>query len=185
MASPSSYTDAEIKTALKNKDQDVFAHVYDSYSAELFYFIQKRGCTKAAAEEVLQDIFLKLWHKADQYDSSVASLRTWLYRIARNAAIDKLRSAGERHARASENLDDAVYQIQGDQPAIQDMGIQKVLHQLDDDSKKVIDLLYFQGYSQRDAQKALDMPLGTLKSKARRSILKLRALLQNEKEFLK
>lgn len=180
-------TDVQIAKAIAARDESVYLALYDLYSSELYYFIQARGCYKELADEVLQDVFMKVWDKIDLYDSSKAGLRTWIYRITRNAAIDALRSSGEKLGAATETLDHTVYTDKGTQTItnITDHGLKKVLSHLDEDSQKIIDKLYYQGYSQRDAHKELNMPLGTLKSKARRAMLKLREVLKSEKQDLK
>jgi len=182
-----SLTDAQIAEAITARDESVYMAFYDQYSSELYYFIQARGCYKELADEVLQDVFLKVWEKIGSYDSSKASLRTWIYRITRNATIDALRSAGEKRSAATGSLENTVHTDRNAHSFTNttDHGLKKVLSYLDEDSQKVIDLLYFQGYSQRDAQKELDMPLGTLKSKVRRAMTKLRDILNNEKQHLR
>jgi len=134
------------------------------------------------AEEVLQDTFVKIWKNARKYEASKGRLFTWFANIARNTAIDRLRSAGFRQQQkttSTENLVDI--NVMGSENAqIEDTGLSAVLASLDPKYRELIEPTYFQGYSQRDIEKELGIPLGTIKTRLRTAINELRSKLNND-----
>lgn len=136
----------------------------------------------AIAEEVMQDVFIKIWHKADNYSKDKSRFFTWILNIARNAAIDKTWSKsfkqGKRNLNASffvdiletsENLDTTTNTI----------GIKQFVSKLAKKCIEVIELLYFKGYTQSEASEALDIPIGTIKTRNRNCIKELRNIVLN------
>jgi RNA polymerase sigma factor (sigma-70 family) len=126
------------------------------------------------AEDALQETFIKVWKNAGKYDASKARLFTWLYRIARNTAIDKLRSFNNRYHKEVQIDKSDVYIL----PTLninQDvMDIKKHLGNLDEKYKIVIEALYFEGLTQQEASEELDIPLGTVKSRLKIGLRELR-----------
>jgi RNA polymerase sigma-70 factor (ECF subfamily) len=156
--------------------------LYESYGGALYHLILKVVRREEIGSEVLQDVMLKIWHNIESYDANKSRFFTWMARIARNAAIDALRSKGVKRDAKTESLPDYVSNSErhAEYGKTDTIGLRNLLGHLDEDHRKIIDLLYFQEYSQSEAAKELDMPLGTVKTRARRAILQLREYLQGD-----
>lgn len=174
--------ESKIVSLLRQRDKEAIVLLYDNYSPALYGIILRIVPSEALAQEVLQDVFLKVWNNADKYDSGKGKLFTWLAQITRNAAKDALRSSHYKHDEKTEMLADNVGNDSSlsVHPHIADSGLRKTIDNLDEKYKRIIDLLYFQGYSHSEAAEELDIPIGTLKSRVRKAILELRRVLGNE-----
>lgn len=174
--------ESRIVALLKQKDKDAIVLLYDNYSAALYGIILKIVQSETVAQEVLQDVFMKVWNNAEKYDADKGRLFTWLAQIARNAAKDALRSRRQKQDNKTDSLADNVGNDSSlsHNPHIADSGLRKTIDSLDKKYREIIDLLYFQGYSHSEAAKELEIPIGTLKSRTRKAILELRKLLGNE-----
>lgn len=141
---------------------------------------------KEVAEEVLHDVLIKVWTNVDSYDPDKSRFFTWMARIARNAAIDKTRSKNFRNAGKTDEINDVVSRRRelSQTPSTDHIGITAILDQLDVNHRAVIELLYLQDYTQSEAAKELDLPLGTVKTRSRRAIMQLRELLKHEMIWL-
>ncbi|WP_230770789.1 MULTISPECIES: sigma-70 family RNA polymerase sigma factor [unclassified Sphingomonas] len=157
--------------------------VYDRTSAKLFAVCLRVLKDPALAEEVLQDVYLKVWHHADRFDSVRASPITWLCSIARNTAIDRLRSA-QRQPVADGELPDIV----PDESPLADVVIEQRQEQdrmlaciakLDGGHAICIRAAFFDGYSYGELADRHRVPIGTMKSWIRRSLLRLRECLDD------
>lgn len=174
--------ESKIVALLKQRDKEAIVLLYDNYSAALYGIILKIVQSETVAQEVLQDVFLKVWNNADKYDANKGRLFTWLAQISRNAAKDALRSSSYKRTAKTESLADNVTNDSSlaQNPQYTDSGLRKVIDSLDDKYKEIIDLLYFMGYSHSEAAKELDIPIGTLKSRVRKAIMELRRILGKE-----
>ncbi len=175
-------TESKIVALLKQRDKEAIELLYEHYSPALYGMILKIVSSEALAQEVLQDVFVKIWKNADKYDTDKGRLFTWLAQIARNAAKDTLRSSRHKQDIKTDSLADNVGNDSSlsHNPRIADSGLRKTIDGLDEKYREIIDLLYFQGYSHSEAAKELNIPIGTLKSRVRKAILELRKLLGNE-----
>lgn len=165
---------------LVSKDKKAFEYLYDNYSSTLNGVIFKIVRSEELAQEILQDTFLRVWDKIKDYDSSKGRLFTWMVNIARNLSIDKTRSKEFKVASKSDDLDSNVYVSDvyySEKNNPEHIGIKSLLDQLMPEQKKVIDLMYFQGYSQSEISEEFDIPLGTVKTRVRAAIGKLRNLV--------
>ncbi len=148
--------------------------LYEYYSGSLYGVILKVTNNEELAEDALQETFIKVWKNAGKYDASKARLFPWLYRLARNTAIDKLRSFNNRYHKEVQIDKSDVYIL----PTLninQDvMDIKKHLGNLDEKYKIVIEALYFEGLTQQEASEELDIPLGTVKSRLKIGLRELR-----------
>jgi RNA polymerase sigma-70 factor (ECF subfamily) len=176
-------TDTQFVSSLKKRDKQALSELYDQYGAALYGQAYRIIGSEEVAREATQDAFLKIWHNINSYDESKGKLFTWMYRIARNEAIDKKRSRENQHTEKTIQLDSSVYSTEADQSTVlnvEDIGVQQLLDMLDHDSKDIMNLVYFQGYTHSEVAKLNEMPLGTVKTKVRRAILQLRASLIKE-----
>ncbi|MGY5848554.1 RNA polymerase sigma factor [Salegentibacter sp. HM20] len=160
---------------LQNGDEKAFAKIYDLYSQSLMGIIFSITQDEKISQELLQDVFLKIWEKADTYDPKKGRFFTWILNIARNKAIDELRSRNsEPHISLSEihHIFEAQAQVNHDS-----IGLQKYIDILTPVCRKIIELLFFKGLTQRESAEKLEMPLGTLKTKNRNCINQIRSQL--------
>lgn len=174
--------ESRIVTLLGKGDKEAISLLYRHYSAALFGIVQRMIPNKEQAEEVLQDVFVKVWNNADKYDLEKGRLYTWLAQIARNTALDRVRSAAYRKAQKTDEMDSAVYHKESLMTTnqVQDSGLKKVIDGLDEKFRTLIDYAYYQGYSQSEIAEELDMPLGTVKTRLRAAVVALRKILDNE-----
>ncbi len=168
---------------LQQKDRQGLSLLYDHYSPALLGLILRKIPDRTVAEEVLQDVFMKIWNNFERYDPNKGKLFTWMAQICNFTAIDRTRSSQFKKGRQSDSIDNYEYIKEGlsEQSYIPDSGLRKVLGKLDGKSQLIIDYLYFKGYSQSETSKQLDIPLGTVKTKVRAAIKQLRVILANEK----
>lgn len=173
----------EIVTLLGNDDKRAISLLYKNYSGALFGIITRTIPNKEVASEVLQDVFLKVWKNADKYDASKGRLFTWLAQITRNATIDTFRSGKFQRGTKTDDLDIVVtnnnISLQ-ESMNIEDSGLKKVINTLDPKYRILVEYIYFKGYSQSEVAKALDIPIGTVKTRTRAAILALRKTLGKE-----
>ena len=164
----------------QKKDEKAFEQLYNMYSDSMHGVIYNIVRDRDIAEEVMQDVFIKAWHKASSYDASKGRFFTWILNISRNAAIDKTRSKAFKNSgknldaqffvdilETSENLNDKTDAI----------GIKKFVGKLAKKCIEVIEILYFKGYTQKEASETLNMPIGTIKTRNRNCIKELRQMV--------
>jgi RNA polymerase sigma-70 factor (ECF subfamily) len=170
----------ELVAGLRQGSKQALEYLYDKYSNALYGIILKIVEKSDVAEEVLQDTFIRVWDKIGEYDKGKGRLFTWMLNIARNLAIDKLRS--KEFSQASKtNFNIQNVHIPDNSKgyvAVDGIGMDKVLDKLPPDQKQLIDMMYFQGYSQSEISEKLAIPLGTVKTKVRNAMMKLRDLLK-------
>jgi len=132
------------------------------------------------AEEVLQDVFLKVWNRFDNYDAAKGKLFTWLVNVARNQAIDKGRSKEISKDRKTGDIKNVVSKIDNKEYVeqhIDSIGIRDILKSLSDDQKFIVEHLYLKGYTQSELANEFNIPLGTVKTRLRMAMQQLRDTL--------
>ncbi|WP_269713307.1 sigma-70 family RNA polymerase sigma factor [Caulobacter sp. NIBR2454] len=177
---------AELSRALVRTatgDRRALEEVYNRTSAKLFGVCLRILSDRSEAEDVLQEVYLTVWRKADQFDPDRASPITWLSTLARNRAIDRLRSSGRREARP---LDEAT-EIADEQPSAFDglsstqdaQLLNRCMDQLEDKHRAAVRTAFFDGLTYDELARAASVPLGTMKGWIRRSLMKLRVCLES------
>ena len=165
---------------LKEQSNEAFNYLYDNYSGALFTIINQIVADKDTASDVLQDVFVNIWQKIAMYDAAKGRLFTWMLNIARNAAIDKLRSKGYRdglkNQPLAENVDTSM--AISVQAVTSDVGLKKMLAKLKKEYRTLIDLSYFQGFTHDEIARILGIPLGTVKTRIRTALSQLRTMIQ-------
>jgi RNA polymerase sigma factor (sigma-70 family) len=139
---------------------------------------------ETVAEEVLQDVFIKIWDRFNNYDSSKGKLFTWMLNIARNQAIDKTRSKEISKEQKTRGIENVVSKIDNEahiEQHIEGIGVKEILKNLSEEQKFVVEYLYFQGYSQSELAEEFNIPLGTVKTRLRLAMQQLRTTLGVEK----
>jgi RNA polymerase sigma factor (sigma-70 family) len=174
------YSEQELIAMLQQRNDQSFSYLYDNYSAALYGIINQVIPDKEIANDVLQEAFINIWKKIGSYDASKGRLFTWMLNVARNAAIDKLRSKGYQHNIKNQPLTENVHDISGQsvQTNIDNIGLKKVISTLKTEHRILVELSYFQGYTHEEIAKALDMPLGTVKTRIRSALIQLRTLIK-------
>ena len=164
---------------LQQRNQKAFGYLYDNYSGALYGIVNSIVTDREIANDVLQNVFINIWRKIESYDASKGRLFTWILNIARNAAIDEVRSKGFRASQKNQALDENV-DIAGVviAPAIMDVGLKKVLTKLKGELRVLVDMSYFQGFTHEEISKALNIPLGTVKTRIRAALIQLRTMIQ-------
>lgn len=166
----------------KAKDEKAFEKLYGMYSDSMHGVIYNIVRDHDIAEEVMQDVFIKVWQKADSYSKEKGRFFTWILNIARNAAIDKIRSKSFKKSKQNLNTDyfvDIIETHESLDNQTDAIGMKKFVSKLKEKCKEVIELLYFKGYTQSEASEALDMPIGTIKTRNRNCIQELRNMVLN------
>jgi len=166
---------------LKARNPASLDYLYDHYSAAMYGIITRVVKNKDVAEEVLQDVFLKIWDKIDAYDSSKGKLFTWMLNIARNQAIDKTRSKEISKGRKTDDIDNLVGKIDKadySEQNVEAIGLSEVLAKLNNDQRFVIEKLYLEGYTQSEVAEEFNIPLGTVKTRTRMAMIELRTILK-------
>ena len=174
------YSEQELVALLKEQNNDAFNYLYDHYSGALFTIINQIVPDKDTASDVLQEVFVNVWRKISTYDETKGRLFTWMLNIARNAAIDKVRSKGYRDNQRTQPIaegENAGMSISSN-PVVNDVGLKKVLTTLNEEYRKLIDLSYFQGFTHEEIAKMLGIPLGTVKTRIRTAISQLRTMIR-------
>jgi RNA polymerase sigma-70 factor (ECF subfamily) len=170
----------QLVAQFKAKDILAFEELYNMYHESIYGVILNIVKKQDVAEEVLQDVFLKIWHKSETYSSQKGRFFTWILNIARNAAIDTIRSKGYKTEKQNLSTDSFVNSIEtydSLDKTTNAIGIQKFVKQLSDTCKALIELLYFKGYTQSETAETLNIPLGTVKTRNRNCIKALRAIV--------
>jgi RNA polymerase sigma factor (sigma-70 family) len=168
-------TEEELVRQLKLHEGQAFQHLYDHYSKSLFTVIGQLVSRQDAAEDVLQQVFIKIWKNIHLYDRSKGRLFTWMLNIARNQAIDHTRSKEFNKVGKTIALSEDVYTGgEVSSTKVKDVGLSRVLETLPEESRKVLELSFFRGYSHQEIATMLQLPLGTVKTKIRAVIIELR-----------
>lgn len=176
------YTEEQLIVLLNEQNNDGFNYLYDHYSGALFTIINQIVPDKDTAGDVLQEVFINIWRKINTYDATKGRLFTWMLNIARNAAIDKIRSKGYRDIQKHQPLleNESSTMSMSSNPLVSDVGLKKLLTKLNEESRKLIDLSYFQGFTHEEIAKMLGIPLGTVKTRIRTAIIQLRSMIQSK-----
>ena len=174
------YEEHQLVSLLRDRDQQAFGYLYDNYSAAVNGVIFKMVEDKELAEDILQEVFIRIWNNFASYDDTKGRLFTWILNITRNLTIDTLRSKGYKKQKKIQNNENSVDNFADNSSSIEkfdSLGIRKHLNSLKPEQKSIIDLAYFSGLTQDEIAKHLIIPLGTVKTRMRTAILELRKLL--------
>lgn len=172
-------TEEELIKGIRNGDMKFMTILYDNYSAALNGVICRMVRNEEFAEDILQETFVKIWQSFHQYNESKGRLFTWMLNIARFHALDQMKRKSYRNYLRNERISslkstlDDQYSSSNNYNTI---GIKQMAGNLPAKYKNIIDLVYFQGYTQAEAADVLNIPLGTLKTRLRAGVSELRFL---------
>jgi RNA polymerase sigma-70 factor, ECF subfamily len=169
-----------IKAIAAGQDRAAFAALFEFYAPRIKTMLTRLGAAADSAEDVAQETLLTVWRKAAHYDPARASTSAWIFTIARNLRIDRLR--GDQRAKiyasyevvepeAPERPDSALSALERDER------VRLALAQLSAEQVRVVQLSFFEGRAHGDIATLLDLPLGTVKSRVRLAMARLRTLL--------
>ena len=164
----------------QKKDVKAYEKLYAMYCDSISGVVNNIVKNDDVAQEITQDVFIKAWHKADTYSAKKGRFFTWLLNIARNAAIDYTRSKKFKQSKQNLNADffvDILESSSSLDTSTNAIGLKEFVTKLGDKCKSVIELLYFKGFTQKEASEELNMPLGTIKTRNRTCIGELRTML--------
>ncbi|HQV05548.1 MAG: RNA polymerase sigma factor [Chitinophagaceae bacterium] len=176
MKNPSSQLNAALTQRLQNGDKEAFEELYDQYNAALYGIICKIVRSEEVSQDVLQDAFVKIWKHIHTYNPTKGSLFTWMLNIARNTAIDQLRKLKKENKVDIQTLDFNVDMVNTTAPGKNEntIGVTALVQKLPEEQKRLLEYIYFSGYTQKEVSEKLDIPLGTVKSRVRSAIKTLR-----------
>lgn len=178
MNTTTKYSEQELIALLRQRNDSSFGYLYDNYAGALLGVINAVLPDPETARDVLQESFINIWRRIDSYDPAKGRLFTWMMNVARNAAIDKLRSKGYQNTLKNRPVAETeLAQSFTDRPQTVDVGLRSILGKLKEEHRVLIDLSYFQGYTHEEISKALDIPLGTVKTRIRTALTQLRTMI--------
>ena len=166
---------------LQRRDQQAFSYLYDNYAGALNGIIYRLVEDRELSEDILQEVFLKIWNNFASYDTRKGRLFTWMINIARNLTIDTLRSKEYKKQGKISGDEISVSNFSSDSKIVEKfdgLGLRKQLLNLKPEQSSIIDLAYFKGFTQDEIARELSIPLGTVKTRMRAAILELRKILQ-------
>ena len=181
------YPDSELMRRIALQDEKALDMLYARYSILLYSLLVRILGVVEEAEDLLQEIFVQVWHKAHLYQEQKGNVHVWLISLARNRAIDRLRSRDRRHqqqrVRSEEielfldfNVESNPFQslLRSENTAV----VHRALSSLPKNQRQVIELAYYEGFTQSEIAKRLGKPLGTVKTQMRQGMIKLRNSLE-------
>lgn len=164
-------------------DESAFLQLFDYYAPRVHSFLMKSGSISTEADEITQETMLTVWQKSHLFDPNKSSFSTWLFRIARNKRIDRLRRRGD----ADLDMNDPILFPDRPKPADEvmdtrywELRMQQALQILPNEQQSLIRLSFFEGLSHSEIADRLTIPLGTVKSRIRLAFSKLRAEVEGE-----
>ena len=162
------------------QDRDAFASLFAIFAPRVKAYMMKVGSDPASSEEITQETFIRVWRKAGQFDPKKASAVTWIFTIARNLRIDRLR----KENRPTFDPDDPIFIPETSQTPLENMEQSTIVERvklsisgLPEDQREVVQLSFIEGLSHQEIADAIGLPLGTVKSRLRLSFVKLRHAL--------
>ena len=161
--------------------QEGFRILYDNYSAALYGVIERIVVDEALAEDILQEAFLKIWKNFHAYSPEKGRLFTWMMNICRNLSIDFLRSSHQKVSKNIQSLETFVGSEKGSvlMDKLDFIGVETALKKLKPEQLTLIQLAYFQGYTQEEIAEETGVPLGTVKTRIRAALQILRSELND------
>ena len=185
---PQDDRDVELLKAVAARDEASLGQLYDRYRLILFGVLVRILNNREEAEDVLQEVFLQVWRRAADFDENRGRPFTWLVTLARSRGIDRLRSLASRErvatmagaSEASEDVSDAATDvIRSEQRGV----VNSALSQLPEEQRRPLMLAYFDGLTQSEIATQLGAPLGTVKTRMRSGMMKLRELLSARSQY--
>lgn len=171
-------TDEALLGRVRQKDPEALGALYERYARQVYGLALGMLRDPGAAEEITQEVFLSVWQNARTFDSSRGSFAAWVMSLAHHKAVDRLRRLQVRRTEpANETTPDAVDVVEEVVRLLESERVRKALQALPQDQREVIVLAYYGGLTQREIAQRLGIPLGTVKTRTRDGLLRLRTIL--------
>ena len=167
--------DSDLISRLQNQDAQALSILYDNYSAAIYGVILRMCKDEDTSKNLLQDTFMKVWEKSQQYDPEKGRFYTWIYRIARNNVLNALR----KENKLIQTSDLSVYENRSTEESLDFEQLNGSIQKLDPHHRKAIELVYFKGLTHREAHAVMDVPLGTFKSYVRQALKRIKEQYEN------
>ena len=178
--------DDELMRRVVDHDSEGLEQLYDRYSRAVYSLLLRVTGQAASADELLQEVFLRLWNSAPTYRAARGALGPWLLTLARHIAIDHIRSKAEKQRRQEDPAADPPSGMSVPRPEewLDQLRlaerVQRLMSKLPESEKKALELAYFKGLSQSEIAASMDQPLGTVKTWIRSALRRLRLALEEE-----
>lgn len=185
-ADPTVLDDAALAARIGSGDAEALATLYDRYARVMYSFAIRMLSDPGLAEELTQEVFLRVWRQCGQYQHNRGALLTWILSITHNMAIDEIRRQKRRPQVQNPGEDDLLLISVADHgPDVEQLAwlgalrglVREALAEIPMAQREVVELAYFSGLTQREIADRLDEPLGTVKTRMRLALLKLRERL--------
>ena len=180
-------TDLELLERISARERDALAHMYDRYGRRVYSLAARILNDPISSEEVTQDVFLSVWRRGSSYSQKKGKFTTWLFSIAHNRTIDELRKRRRDLNRQNDDIDDHLNiestEISPPDAAVAQSEYAKIRRALDvlpGEQRKVVELSYYKGLTQAEIAALTGQPLGTVKTRMRLALKKLRIALNAE-----
>ncbi len=188
---PVETSDAELVHRVSLGDTAALEALYTRYARVVYSFAMRIVMDPMLAEEVLQEVFVRTWRQADRFQRSRGNFASWLLSITHNLAIDEIRKRQRRPQKSdSVDISDALFGLVDEATNVEEAAqaaelrrrIRSALDVLPDAQREAIELAFFRGLSQREISASLDVPLGTIKTRMRLGLKKLRLELESDEQ---
>jgi RNA polymerase sigma-70 factor (ECF subfamily) len=181
--------DASLIRLIARRNSEALGILYDRYGRMVYGFALNVIGSAETSEEIVQDVFTRVWERASTYDRDLAKVSTWLVSITRNRAIDELRRSQARSEQLNVAWAEAIEISDPAQPSpeeaaaahLQEKAVREAIAALPAEQRQALALAYFKGYSHSEIAEALDLPVGTVKTRIRLAMQKLRQVLSSTK----
>ena len=157
------------------QDKSAFKWIFDYFSPRIIGYLVSSGSEQETAEEITQEVLSTVWQKAEQFDYKKGNVSTWIFTIARNKRIDRIRK-NENPSYNTVDLIDALYSSENDKNVSFHDEIKKIHEKLNENERKLIKMNFFEGKSHKIISRDLEIPLGTVKSRIRKILEKMKYL---------
>jgi len=179
--------DTELMRRLVAREQSALTELYEQYGAQVYNLTYRVLQDSRLAEEATQDTFMRLWREASRWDSRRGKLSSWLLTIARHIAIDLLRSENRQFRPDTNYLDSvaeprATRNIPHDPVRLDGYVLRDFMQQIPPEQAQVVEMAFFQGLTHKELAEKLNLPLGTVKTRVRLGLQKLRSMWQETQE---
>ena len=175
-------TDGQVLSAIARGDEQAFSLLYDRLSPLVYGVVKKVVRDPAQSEEVTQEVFVEVWRTATRFDADRGSARTWVLTMAHRRAIDRVRSeqaSRDRTERVGHRDRDRAFDQVAEQveTRFEHQQVRAALDHLTDLQREAVELAYYGGYTYREVSELLDAPLGTVKTRLRDGLIRMRDAL--------
>jgi RNA polymerase sigma-70 factor, ECF subfamily len=163
-------------------DREAFAELFRYYAPRLKSYLTRQGASAGESEEIVQDVMMTVWRKAEMFDRAQASVSTWIFRIARNRRIDRFRRARKPDLDPQEPMIlPASFEDPGARLDAEDVErtVRAALSELPEEQLQLLKMAFYEGLTHRDIAERLNLPLGTVKSRIRLAFGKMKGKLED------